>query len=204
MSYLIMKNTIKYLFYFVVLILLLGVGFYAGSKLSFFNSKTEISQEILLERVENVVKLGTVEGVFSEIFKYSDYYTYDISPFRKKALIKIRAHVLIGYDLDSMEVKIDHFRKKIRIKELPDPGIISIDHDLEYYDITEGTFNSFTTDDYNMLQKQSKDYIRKKANESDLFVRSEKQLHQHLSALNWILKDSGWEIVMPDRTKIDL
>jgi hypothetical protein len=45
-----------------------------------------------------------------------------------------------------------------------------------------------------MLQKQSKDFIRKKANESDLFKRADEQVKEHLATLNWLLQDAGWEI----------
>jgi len=147
-----------------------------------------------MEKVESVVKLGTVEGVISEIFQYSDFYNYDISPFRKKALIKIKAVVLVGFDLENMDVEVNSLSKKVLINKLPTPQILAIDHDLDYYDITEGTFNSFTREDYNMLQSQAKEFIRKKALESDLFNRAENQLKEQLKLLNWLMNENGWEI----------
>ena len=147
-----------------------------------------------MERVRNVIKLGTVEATFSEIFNYKDYYSYDFSPFRKKALIKIRARVLIGYDLDSIDIKLDYFSQTIQVSKIPPAKIISIDHDLEYYDITEGSFNTFSKDDYNMLQKQSKEFIRKKVEDSDLFTQADKELYEHLNTLDWLLEESGWKL----------
>ena len=189
-----MKVSIKNKIYFLLFFLIIGASAYTGYKFSFVGKHTNIQQDVLLERIENVIKLGTVEGVFSEIFNYSDYYSYDISPFRKKALIKIRAHVLIGFEMDSITIDVNYLTRKVVISDIPKARILSIDHELEYYDITEGTFNSFTKDDYNMLQKQSKGFIRKKAMESDLFERAEVQLNDHILMLNWFLTDAGWEL----------
>jgi len=179
------------------------LGAYLGYRFSHFRQETTIQQEALMEKVQNVLKLGTVEGVFSEIFNYSDYYTYDISPFRKKALIRIRAHVLVGYELDSLEININQFSKKVVINRLPRPTILSIDHELKYYDITEGTFNSFSAEDYNRLQKQSKDFIRKKAMESSLFHDADRQIREHLSTLGWLLREQGWDIEIKQDPKRD-
>jgi len=187
-------KSIKYIFYTLFLLIIVGLAGYFGYRFSFLQKHSEIKEEVLLEKVQNVIQLGTVEGVFSEIFQYSDHYNYDISPFRKKALIKIRAKVLVGYDLDSIDIKVEYFTQSVRIENIPDPRILSIDHELEYYDITEGTFNSFSKDDYNMLQRQSKEFIRAKVLESKLFDRSDEQLAEHFKTLNWLLEDSGWEV----------
>ena len=50
---------------------------------------------VVMEKVQKVLKLVTVEGQFSEIHQHSEYYGYDISPLRKKALIRVKAKVLV-------------------------------------------------------------------------------------------------------------
>lgn len=198
-----MKVSVRFVLYPLIMIAMVLLGAYLGYRFSHFRQETTIQQEALMEKVQNVLKLGTVEGVFSEIFNYSDYYTYDISPFRKKALIRIRAHVLVGYELDSLEININQFSKKVVINRLPRPTILSIDHELKYYDITEGTFNSFSAEDYNRLQKQSKDFIRKKAMESSLFHDADRQIREHLSTLGWLLREQGWDIEIKQDPKRD-
>jgi hypothetical protein len=196
-----MRRTLKtVLSLVVVLALIIGSAFF-GYRFSLMEKHTSVEKEILLEKVNNVFKFGTVEGVFSEIFNYSDYYSYNISPLRKKALIRIRATVLVGYELDSIDINVNNITQKLIIKNVPEPRIISIDHELDYYDITEGYFNSFSREDLNMLQKQSKDFIRKKALESSLFENAEKQLDQNLQMLNWALQESGWEIIIKEKEK---
>jgi hypothetical protein len=103
--------------------------------------------EVLLEKIRSVAKLVTVEGYFSEIYDYEDYWGYDIAPLRKKALLRVKAKVSVGYDLGAMKFELKPEEQQLRISGIPEPHIISIDHDVDYYDITEGTFNSFTEKD---------------------------------------------------------
>jgi hypothetical protein len=196
-----MRRTLKTALTLIIVLALIAGSAYFGYHFSLVKKHTSVEKEILLEKVNNVFKFGTVEGVFSEIFNYSDYYTYNISPLRKKALIRIRATVLVGFNLDSIDININSLTQKIILSNVPEPGIISIDHELDYYDITEGYFNSFSTQDLNMLQKQSKDFIRKKVMQSSLMETAERQLNQNLQMLNWALIESGWEIEIKEEDK---
>lgn len=196
-----MKLTFRSLLAFFLVLALVAIAGYAGFRFSLVKKHTEISKEILLEKVKHVVKLGTVEGVFSEIYNYSDYYSYNIGPLRKKALIRIRAKVLVGFDLDSLDIDVNYLTREITLHDLPDPEIISIDHEMDYYDLTEGYFNNFTREDHNMLQKQTKDFIRKKALESELFNTAQNQLKQNLDMLNWAMQEAGWQINVKEKTR---
>ena len=163
-------------------------------------SKEEQSQ-VLLEKIKSVAKLVTIEGYFSEVYDYKDYKGYDFSMFRKKALVRIKAKVSIGYDLSSMKLEAQPDSKRIIISNIPDPEIISIDHDLDYYDITEGTFNSFSEADYNQINRNAKEEIRKKAMGSDLFLAAEEQSNQLLDIIKFMVEGAGWTLEY--RTKID-
>ena len=110
--------------------------------------RSEESAQVLLERVQTVAKLITVEGYFSEVYDYKDYYAYNLSPFRKKALIRVKAKVSVGYDLSRVEFETRPDEKVIIVRNLPEPEILSIDHDLDYYDISQGMFNSFSAQDH--------------------------------------------------------
>ena len=131
----------------VSIILAFGIGLYvmSGQWLPWFNQQSAETATTLVEQIEKVAKLATVEGHFSEIYNYKDYYGYDWAIFRKKALIRVQASVSAGYDLRMIEVEANPTTKQIIISKLPKPMILSIDHDLDYYDLTEGTFNAFTT-----------------------------------------------------------
>ena len=98
----------------------------------------ETRSSILLERIRKVAKLTTVEGQFSEIYEKTSFKYFDISPFQKKVLVRVKATVAAGFDFDHLSLEIDSLHKVIYINSLPDPQILSIDHDLDYYDISEG------------------------------------------------------------------
>ena len=154
---------------------------------------------VLIEKIKTVAKLVTVEGYFSEIYDYEDYWNYDISPFRKKALIRVKAKVSVGYDLTKMSIEAIPEKKLLIISDLPDPSIISIDHDLDYYDITEGTFNTFSETDYTMLNKNAKDKIRQTAVGSNLFLAAEEQSNNMFGLIKFMVEGAGWQLQFKPR-----
>ena len=154
----------------------------------------EEQSKVLLEKIKTVSKLITVEGYFSEIYDYKEYWGYDLSPFRKKALIRVKAKVSVGYDLSKMRVEANSATRTVTISNMPDPEILSIDHDLDYYDISEGTFNSFTEADYNKMNAAAKEKVRKEALNSDLFVTAEDESAQALEIIEFMVEGIGWRL----------
>ncbi len=149
---------------------------------------------VLLERIKQVAKLVTVEGYFSEIYDYQDYYGYDLSFFRKKALIRVKAKVSVGYDLEKMKITSLPETKTIRLSGIPPAEILSIEHDLDYYDLQEGVFNSFSPADYNKLNANAKEFIRKKALESDLIKSAASQRNSLLESMKFMAESMGWTL----------
>ncbi len=162
-----------------------------------WNSKI-VSQEAttLIERIEKVAKLVTVSGYFSEVYDYKDYYGYDWPIFRKKALIRVKASVLAGYDLDHIEVDANTKGKTITIRRLPKPNILSIDHELDYYDLTEGTFNSFSKEDLNQLNVKAKEFIQRAAEDSDLLKQAEERGTEIMETIRFLVEGSGWSLII--------
>ena len=159
------------------------------------NSMTvEEESEILLERINTVMKLITVEGEFSEIYDYKDYWKYDLSPFRKKALVRINGKVSVGHNLNNINIEAFPDQKRIVIKNVPRPEILSVDHQISYYDITQGTFNSFTPKDYNKINENAKELIRKKAEESILMKTAQDQGIQLLDMIRFMTEQMGWKV----------
>ncbi|MEM6317643.1 MAG: DUF4230 domain-containing protein [Bacteroidota bacterium] len=185
----------KKIIYGIMLLLFFGMGVYLTQKYyAWSDLQAQEQSQVLLEKVKNVYKLVTVEGHFSEVYDYQDYWGYDLSFFRKKALIRVKATVLVGYNLEKMEIEAHPEEKKIVISQLPDPAIISVEHDLDYYDITEGTFNSFTKDDYNQLNAKAKAFILQKAQESDLLNAARQQGNQAVEMMIFLVKSAGWTL----------
>lgn len=155
--------------------------------------KSQESSDVILERVKKVAKLITVEGYFSEVYDYKDYKGYDWFFLRKKALVRVRAKVSVGYDLNQLKIEALPESKTILVSQMPAPEILSIDHDLDYYDISEGTFNAFTEADYNKINTNAKKYIEEKANESNLLETARKEGNQALELMKFITESAGWK-----------
>lgn len=167
--------------------------------------KIEVQEnsDVVLEQIKTVAKLISVEGYFSEIYDYQDYWGYDWSWFRKKALVRVKAKVSVGYDLGQMKIDALPEEKTIVVSNLPKPEILSIDHDLDYYDISEGTFNSFTEADYNRINTNAKKYIEARAQESNLIKTAEEEGNQALELMRFIAESAGWKFVIKSNTSLE-
>ena len=161
----------------------------------------EEQSKVLLEKIREVAKLVTVEGNISEVYNYKDYWGYDFFPFQKKAIILVDAKVSVGYDLQKMNMRSDALTKTLIISTLPNPEILSLEHDLKYYDISEGTFNSFSPKDYTDLQGKVKDFIRQKAEESELKRRANTQGNKMIDMIRFMVEGAGWTLVIENDVK---
>ncbi len=194
------KQVVKILVGVIVLLLVFGGGVWLTYQ---FMSKPKISvqeqSDVLLEKINTVAKLVSVEGVFSEIYEHNSAWEPLPNPiyspsFSKKALIIVKAKVSAGYDLQKMTLTADHERKVIRLSGIPDPEIISIEHDLSYYDIQESTFNTFTKEELTQMNRSAKEFIRKKALESDLLLKAEEQGNRMIEIIEFMVEESGWKV----------
>ncbi len=149
---------------------------------------------VLLEKIRTVCKLVTVEGEFSEIYNYSDYQGYFTLLWDKKALVRVRATVQAGYDLEKMKMEANPDTKTIRITQLPEPQILAIDHSLDYYDISNGLFSSFSPEDYNRINARAKDLIREQAEKSVLLQNARAQGAKTMDIIRFMVENAGWKL----------
>ena len=157
-------------------------------------SHTDVSSNVMLERIKKVVKLTTVEGNFSEIYNYKNHVIADVWGLRKKALIRVTATVAVGYDFENIKFTLDEATKTITISEMPYPQILSIDHDVDYYNIENGLFNMISIDDITKMGIQAKEFIAEKAAGSDLFLQAEEQREELFEILALAMQSSGWSL----------
>ena len=187
------------------LIAVFALGFWAASR--YFRQKAEdevrSQSTVLLEKVSKVRKLVTVEGNFSELYdetnirKFTFYFPMPGSwSFSKQALLKVTGKVLVGYDMEMISISADSLQRRIIIGNLPEPRILSIDHEVEYKNLEESFFNSFTPDDYTRINKNAKAVLRQKAEESRLIDEARKEGNQMLDVMRFMVESSGWELVV--------
>lgn len=152
----------------------------------------DVNQSILLERINKVTKMITVEGEFSNIHEYKDSYWADVSMLRKKAIVKVDAKVSVGYDLRKANFEVDAERKVLRVRNLPNPEVLAIDHNLQYYDIQEGMFNSFTEQELSSIGSVAKKKLRKAVEEGPLMEKAKEEGIESLEIIKLLVEQAGW------------
>lgn len=160
------------------------------------DNQAQESSTVLLEKIEAVTKLITVEGHFSEIYDYSENQEGWSSYFYgKKVLVRVQATVSAGYDLNNLKFDADERTKTIVMSAWPQPKILSIDHKLDYYDISEGYFVDITPQDYNRINDRAKELIREAALKSDLLNQAETQANSVRDIIRFMVESTGWKLV---------
>lgn len=190
---------LRQIFFPIALIGVFFLGIYLARSWYAPKEKVRTTEDatVLLEKIRTVAKLVTVEGFYTELYNYKDYYAYDWWIFRKKALLRVRAKVSAGYDLSNLKFEVRPEEELILVSNIPnDPEIISIDHQIDYYDISEGTFNSFSEADYNKINQNAKRFVEQKARQSELLDKARQQGIQILDLIRFMAENAGWKVQM--------
>lgn len=189
-----MRNIKNILLIVLALLLILltvgGITWFRGLE----NRKKIEESDVILHQVRNVQKLITVEGYFTELYTHKDYYGFDIPLLRKKALVRVKAKASIGFDLSELHPWTDPKTKTLHLRKFPEPELLSLDHSLDYYDITQGTFNYFSTTDYNRINQNAKIFIEQKIAESELMDQARKQSILTLETIKSLVEGMGWTL----------
>ncbi len=151
---------------------------------------------LLLDKIKTVCKFITVEGDFAEIYHYEDVKErfYKLVASRKKALVVINAKAYVGYDLSKIDMEALIDRKTIRLKHFPQPEILSIETNLNYYDKQENMFNRFEASDLTGLHNKAKQHIMEKVPESGLMEIAQKEALQTILLIENIVQTIGWKL----------
>lgn len=166
--------------------------------------KEEVSRSqttILLDKVKDVLKLVTVEANFNEL--YNETKTRPVTlylplpstfEFSKKAILEVQGKVLVGYDLEKVNIAVDSVHRVLTLSNLPDPEILSIDHQVQYRNLEESFFNSFSAEDYTSLNHNAKEMLRQKVEASDLLEKARLQGNQMLDVIRFMAESLGWTV----------
>lgn len=160
--------------------------------------KQHTSKEIQLitNKINNLSKLVVSEGSFAEIYSFLDSkkYFYDMFSFDKKAIISINAKVEVGYDLSKLDIKIDSIEKQIIINKIPQEEL-NISPSIQYFDLQESQFNTFSANELNKLNKKSIEKIKTTTAVENLKNDAKNRLFEELSKIYLLSKIYGWKVV---------
>ncbi|NNE03069.1 MAG: DUF4230 domain-containing protein [Eudoraea sp.] len=157
---------------------------------------TEHQSVVLLERIKSVCKLISVEGDFAEIYKYENTREHFMSlvSSKKKALIVINAKAQIGYDLQKILMHANNEKKQIILTNFPEPQVLSIEPELEFYDIQNGLFNAFTPSDLTSLNQEAIKHIKEKIPQSGLMETARKEAMEAVLLIEKLVETIGWSV----------
>jgi len=176
----------------IILVLFLAFRYCEFKK----DDTTEIEETALIqEQIKNVGKLVVTEGHFSEVLTYKDQQKYlmDMVSFEKKAIVIVNADVTVSYDLSKIEYDINETTKTITVKNIPKEEI-KISPDIKFYDIQQNTFNEFTGNDYNKINKTVRASLDKKIAKSTLKNNAQNRLLSELSKILILTNTMGWKL----------
>jgi len=151
---------------------------------------------LLLDKIKSVCKFITVEGDFAEIYHYEDVKEKFLKLInsKKKALVVVNAKAHVGYDLSKIRMDADKEAKKIYLKHFPQPEVLTVETNLNYYDKKDGYFNKFDASDLTELHQEAKKHIYDKIPESGLIEAAQKEALQTIGLMENIVETLGWTL----------
>jgi hypothetical protein len=113
--------------------------------------------------------------------------------FDKKALVVVNADVTVGFDLSKIKYNIDAKNKVVSITHIPEAEL-KISPDIKYYNVDQSTFNEFTGDDYNKINKIARENLTQKIAKSTLKSNAKNRLVSELSKILIVTRSMGWKL----------
>lgn len=180
-----------------MVLVILGVVF----GLRYFEAKQEQrdqleeSTSLIQKQIKNVGKLVVTEGSFSQVYSFKDSKRFylDVFSARKKALIVVNAEVTIAYDLSKLRTEVHPETKTVRITFIPEEEI-SINPNIQYYDVTQDYLNQFEASDYNKIQKRIEKSLMEKIEKSSLKSNAKNRLVSELQKIYILTNSMGWTL----------
>lgn len=161
--------------------------------------KTQVIEHqsvVLLNKIRSVFKLVTVEGEFSEIYQQHDQkkYLFNLIASDKKVIVQVNAKVLIGYDLSYLKIRSDISKRELVIEAMPEPKVLSLEQDLNYFDIKDGIFNKYNATDLSKISQETKAFIIDKLPSSGLYDLALEQATETLLVIDNLVSTFGWKL----------
>ena len=179
----------------ILIIALLGIKLFISDIFS-KKDNSSVDSTIVVQRIQKVMKLVTVEGNYSELMRYNDFDYIDFPGFRKDAIVKVDAKVSVGYNLEKLKISTNEKDKTIVIQQMPKPEIISIDTDIKFENLSSGLFTDFSEQELSKLNSLAKDKIRQKALSAELVKQAEEQKKDVMDLIFYMAHQNGYKIIV--------
>lgn len=148
----------------------------------------------IVESMRKVFKVVCAEGQIQEIFNYEETRKFlNFIPATAKAIVIVKAKVLVGFDFEKCKWEADPEQKTIRIVSFPDAEILSLEPEYNYYSLEDHFLNPIKTEHLHQIQSQSRKQVEEAALASGLRSIAASQMRTLLAevvaANNWRLEN---------------
>lgn len=183
-------------FFIIIISILVTLGLVTIYKQWKTKKVTDEQSILILDKIKRVCKFVTVEGDFAEIYHYEDVKAkfLKLISSRKKALVVIKAKAHIGFDLSKVQMSADAASKTVTFSHFPQPEILSIESDINYYDKRDGMFNRFEAADLTDLHTKAKAHIIDKVPESGLYNVAKQEALEAIHLIENLVETIGWTL----------
>ncbi len=184
------------IFFIIILSILITLGIVTVLRNFKLKKQTNSQSVILLDKIKKVCKFVTVEGDFAEIYHYEDVKErfLKLITSKKKALVVINAKAHVGFDLSRIKMESNVKTKTVKLFHFPEPEVLSIETDLNYYDKKDGVFNKFEASDLTGLHNEAKQHIMNKVPESGLYQIAKREALDSILLIETIVDTIGWTL----------
>ncbi|WMF95766.1 DUF4230 domain-containing protein [Aerococcus mictus] len=155
-----MRRFKKFLGVLVTILGLLAVAFIGGHYLGKQDSQTEITSELVGNRLEQAKELTTTKYFYTNTASFENqrkFYNWNLPFTTKKFIVSYDGVIHVGIDLSAIDVKVQDQTIDVT---LPEVKILSHDIDsdsVKVFDEEASIFNKMTVDDYaNFTNEQKK------------------------------------------------
>ena len=183
-------------FFIIIISILVTLGLVTVFRQWKIKKKTNEQSIVLLDKIKRVCKFITVEGDFAEIYHYEDVKEkfLKLISSRKKALVVINAKAHVGFDLSKVQMQSDIKSKTVVLSHFPQPEVLSIESDINYYDKQDGMFNKFEASDLTELHTKAKEHIMDKIPESGLYNVAKLEALEAIQLIENLVQTIGWTL----------
>ena len=113
---------------------------------------------------------------------------------KKKAIVLANAKVSIGFNMKKVEFQANPDKRTIKLTHFPEPEVLSIETDVEFYDVQNGLFNKFDASELTELNKKVKQNIADKIPNSDLLINAQNKAFETLNIIEQMVDTFGWKL----------
>jgi hypothetical protein len=184
------------IFFTIIISILVTLGLVTIFKQWKTKQTTHAQSILLLDKIKRVCKFITVEGDFAEIYHYEDVKEkfLKLISSRKKALVVINAKAHVGFDLNKLRMDANPKTNRVVLTHFPQPEVLSIESNINYYDKKDGMFNKFEAADLTELHVKAKEHIYQKIPESGLFNVARDEAIEAIQLIETMVETIGWTL----------